>query len=270
MMATRNDVGRRGGLTHGHVLRKKSSLVVLSLVISCSLSMQSAGASARVYARRVMHAHPLAYWRLNEGSGDTANDSVGHYDGRYHRSPNLGVLGLLAPPSGRSVGLDGHSDRITANALTHRRRWPGYALEAWVRITRNDREEHIVAFNTRSGGNGVALFHDQPSRRFKFHDCEGRGCVQVKSRMVPKVGHRYYLVVTVNSHNRGWLYVNGRRQATFHSRKRPLRDGKFTIGAEYDAGPRPESFYRGKIDEVAVYSHFLRRRRVRGHYRAGT
>jgi hypothetical protein len=88
--------------------------------------------------------------------------------------------------------------------------------------------------------------------------------------MVPKVGHRYYVVVTVNRKNRGWLYVNGRRQATFHSRKRPLHDAKFTIGGEYDGGARPESFYRGKLDEVAVYAHFLKRQKVRRHYRAGT
>jgi hypothetical protein len=170
------------------------------------------------------------------------------------------------------VWLDGTDDRVTADSMTHWRSWPGYTLEAWVRIDQVTKEEHIIAFNRRSGSNGLALLHDQPTGLFKFRDCEGSGCVQAFSTTVPQAGARYYVVVTVNRQNQGTLFVNGETQATFQSDKRPLINGLLTIGGEYDSrGGRavPESFFRGNIDDVAIYNHALPPRNVRAHYKAG-
>ena len=150
--------------------------------------------------------------------------------------------------------------------------WPGYTLEAWVRIDQVVNEEHIIAFNNHDGSNGLALLHDQPTGLFKFRDCEGTGCVQAFSTTVPQVGNTYYVVVTVNRQNQGRLFIDGRREAIFSSDKRPLTDALLTIGGEYDSAGGsavPTSFFHGNIDDVAVYNHALRHMKIRAHYRAG-
>jgi Concanavalin A-like lectin/glucanases superfamily len=220
----------------------------------------------------VLRKDPVGYLRLNETGGDVAHDATGKFDGSYIEDPLVGAPGLLATPSGHSVWLDGSEDLVTADSVTQWTSWPGYTLEAWVRIDQTTQEEHIVAFNDHSGDNGLALLHDQPTGLFKFRDCEGSGCVQAYSTTVPQVGNTYYLVVAVNNENAGRLYVNGVREASFTSDKRPLADGLFTIGGEYDngnGGAVPESFFRGNIDEVAIYPHSLCHKRVLAHYKAG-
>jgi hypothetical protein len=90
------------------------------------------------------------------------------------------------------------------------------------------------------------------------------------STTIPRVRRRYYVVVAVNGSGGGALYVNGAKQATFTTPARPPSSGGlFTIGAEYDLGPTPESFWHGRIDEVAVYNHALSPTRVTAHWLAG-
>jgi hypothetical protein len=135
--------------------------------------------------------------------------------------------------------------------------------------TTTSKEEHIIAFNTKNGGNGLAIFRDEPTDKFKFHECETSHCATVWSKTTPVVGRTYHVAVTVNGSNVAHLYVNGVSQATFTSKARPLQNGFFTIGAEYDCCPQPESFWKGKIDEVAVYDHALSASQISTLYNAG-
>jgi hypothetical protein len=244
----------------------------ITVLMSYGVSLQVASAGGRGYSHRVERNDPVSYWRLNETSGTVAHDKMGNYDATYVRAPRIGAPGLMDTPSGHSVWLDGTDDRVTANPLTQRTSWPGYTLEAWVRIDQDVNEEHIIAFNDHAGRNGLAIFHDQPTGRFKFHDCEGTGCVQALSTTMPQVGNRYYLVVTVNKQNQGRFFINGEREATFTSAKRPLTNALLTIGGEYDSENGtaiPTSLFHGNIDEVAIYNHALAPRKIRAHYRAG-
>jgi hypothetical protein len=192
---------------------------------------------------------------------------TGHFPGTYVGSPTRGAV--LAAALGSTTSFDGVDDHVTANALTGLTAWPGYAMEAWVRLTQDTKEEHIVAFNTAKGGNGPGILHDQPTGRFKFRDCEGKTCAQVFSKTVPRLGNLYHLVVSVDASDKGAFYVNGALQAQFVSMHRPPVDGLFAIGAEYDTGPTAESFFQGDIGDVAIYAHPLDGAAVTAHYDAG-
>jgi Concanavalin A-like lectin/glucanases superfamily len=255
-----------------HRLRRGATVVGLILLMCYGASFQIASAGGRGYSHRVLRNDPVAYWRLNETSGTVAYDKTGNYDATYVQAPAIGAPGLLAAPSGHSVWFDGIGGRIQADALTQHTWWPGYTLEAWVRIDQTVNEEHIIAFNDNAGDNGLALLHDQPTGLFKFRDCEGQGCAAAFSTTMPQVGRTYYVVVTVNDRNRGRLFIDGEREAIFTSAIRPLTDGHLTIGGEYDSAGGsaiPTSFFEGNIDEVSVYDHALPHRKVRAHYRAG-
>jgi hypothetical protein len=230
-------------------------------------SSASPPSQAQAYAALVTQDHPLAFWPLHGGSGTTAPDSTGHYPGSFVGSPSPGAP--LSPALGAGTVFDGTTDHMTANSVTKVTSWPGYTMEAWVRLTQETKEEHIIAFNTAEGGNGPAILHDQPTRKFKFRDCEGVKCAQVFSKAVPSLGVPYYLVVTVDPNNQGAFYVNGVLQAHFVSIHRPPVNGLFTIGGEYDTGPTAESFFHGEIADVAVYDHALDAATVMAHYTAG-
>jgi hypothetical protein len=143
-------------------------------------------------------------------------------------------------------------------------------MEAWVKTTTTAVEEHIMTFNRKDGGANIAIFRDEPSDKFKFHDCEGSGCVSVWSKTTPIVGKIYQVVVTVNASNQGHLYVNGRQEASFTSSMRPVHSAKFTIGADYDSGPKVTSYWHGKIDEAAVYNRALSPVRVAAQWAQGS
>ena len=217
------------------------------------------------YAARVVQDDPLAFWPLSE-TGRTARDVMGRFPATYvDARPGRAFSSAL----GRGTGFNGTDTRVTANSVTTVSSWPGYTMEAWVRLTQEATEEHIVAFNTPEGGNGPGLLHDQPTRKFKFRDCEGETCAEVFSVEVPRLGVPYLIDVSVDQNNNGTLYVNGRSQATFVSAHRPPLDGFFTIGAEFDAGPTPESFFNGEIADVAIYTHALSPVAVMAHYHDG-
>lgn len=225
------------------------------------------------YKQVVLNPAPVAYWRLGETSGSTAYPVTGSYAGAYKGSPRLGQQGLIVNDSNKAPLLDGQNDRITADSLTSRSysSWSqGYTLDAWVMTTTTSEEGHILAFSTNKGGNSIAIFRDEPSNRFKFRDCEGSGCVSLYSKTTPVLGKTYEIVVTVDSSNHGKLYVNGVAENSFYSSKRPPHSAKFTIGAEYDWGPTPVSFWHGKIDEVAIYDHALTATQVAAQWATGT
>jgi Concanavalin A-like lectin/glucanases superfamily len=247
---------------------------VVGLTMAFLLLTGNALGSLSNYRKAIVRSDPVAFWRLNERSGTIAYPRVGRrYTGRYHGRPRLRRRGLIRTSRNKAPHFDGRDDRVTANDLTSRSKssWSkGYTLEAWVKTNTTSVEEHILAFNTNNGGNSIAIFRDEPTNRFKFRDCEGSGCVSVYSKTKPVIGKIYQVVATVNASNRGHLYVNGRRQASFVSRKRPPHSAKFTIGAEYDCCPKPTSFWHGKIDEVAVYNRALSARRVARQWALGT
>jgi Concanavalin A-like lectin/glucanases superfamily/Phosphoesterase family len=253
---------------------KRAAGLVLTLCVlvgtAIFLNRQSASATPG-YRDAVMADGPVAYWRLDEPAGSTdAASQTGQFPGVYVGSPTLGQPGLIAEDSDTAVHFDGVDDRVTANGLTGISSWPdGYSLEAWVTTDTTTQEGHIMAFNTSSGGNRIALFRDEPTDKFKFHDCEATGCAVATSTTVPLIGNVYHVVVTVDSSNNGVLYVNGSAEAVFVSTNRPPTNGLFSIGAEYDAGPTPNSFWSGTIDEAAVYQKALTASQVQAHYQAG-
>lgn len=233
---------------------------------------RSATLTHPAYTQAVLNNHPIAYWHLAEQSGTNVNDRVGRHDGIYLGTPERGQQGLISWWANLCPRLDGVNDRISVNSMARGISWRGgFALEIWVRIAQRNVEEHLVAFNQLNGGNGPAILRDEPTDRFKYRDGEGTPGHVAFSKMIPQVGVRYHVVVSVRRSGQGWFYVNGSLQDTFTTSGRPPgRGGFFTIGAEYDGGRVAESFYHGKVDEVAVYNHPISALAVKTHWLVGT
>jgi hypothetical protein len=247
--------------------QRGSSSTTTSPSTHTSVTSSSAHTSNTPYASRIMQDRPIAFWPLNDPGTGAVAETTGRYPGT---SAGATVEGRpLVRSLGRSTHFNGINNRVTANSLTSVGSWPGYTLELWVRLTQESTEEHLIAFNTTDGENGPGLLHDQPTKKFKFRDCEGPTCAQAFSSATPELGVPYLVDLCVDEQNKGTLYVNGIPQAHFTSTHRPTHDGLFTIGAEYDSGPEVESYFHGDIAGVAVYDYGLSPAAVRAHYEAG-
>ena len=75
--------------------RRRTLLVVLTTLVSMAIGIGSADAGL------------VAHWKLNEGSGATAEDSMGHNDGTLNGSPSW-VPGKF----GNAVNFSGSADYV--------------------------------------------------------------------------------------------------------------------------------------------------------------
>ncbi len=250
---------------------------LLTALLGASLLLVTMGAKTIAsYPSAVLADHPIGYWELNERSGTLAASATGTHNGAYVGSPALGQPGLAVYSGNLAPKLDGTNDRITVNSMASGIDWSkGFTLEAWVRVTQRTKEEDIIAFNFVSGTkapNGPGLIRDEPTDKFKYRDGDpgNPNYHYGLSKTIPQIGVRYYVVVTVDGSNHGSIYVNGVKESSFTTPVRPPSGGGlFTIGSEYDAGPTPDSFFHGPLDEATVYNYALSPTRVAAHWNAG-
>jgi Concanavalin A-like lectin/glucanases superfamily/Right handed beta helix region len=232
--------------------------LLLSAPALASTSFSSA------YRDAVAADSPVAYYRMDEISGSRAGTS-----GSYQGSPKLGASSLLNSDSAdKSVDFDGSNDRITANAVTGMSTWRGISFEAWIEVTRNapSSEEHIVQFSTSSGGHAPGLFHDN-SNKLKW--ATGSTTDFAIADKVTSLNTVYHVVGTTGENDVSKLYINGVLQnATGVMKERPSSSSQFSVGADYD-GSNAVSFWKGRLDEVAVYDYALSQAQVSNHYHAG-
>jgi hypothetical protein len=223
-----------------------------------------ANTSNSAYKDVVAADSPVAYYRMDETSGTKAGDS-----GTYQGSPKFGAASLLnSDPADKSVDFDGSNDRITANSVTGKSNWKGISFEAWVEVTRNapSSEEHIVQFSTSSGGHAPGLFHDN-SNKLKWATGSSSDFAIADKGTTPNTV--YYVVGTTADNDVTRLYIDGVLQnATGKMTERPSSSYQFSVGADYDRS-KAVSFWKGRLDEVAVYDYALSQAQISNHYSAG-
>jgi hypothetical protein len=246
----------------GYRARSIAGLVIaFSLITGVALATMS-------YKTTVTTAGPVAYYRLDESSGTTASTVGGGYSGTYIGSPSKNQNGLVNDGD-HSVKFDGANDAITANSVANHANWPGMTMEAWVDVTRSAPadEEHIMNFSTSSGGHAPGLFHDNPTNKIKF--AVGSSTSFALSNN-PISSGRHYVVGTVGTDNVSRLYIDG----VLQNQKgkitvRPQPGWLFIIGADHDYGPVTTSFWKGRIDEAAIWDHALTSSQISAQWAAG-
>jgi Concanavalin A-like lectin/glucanases superfamily len=240
---------------------------IAGLVIALLLISGTALATMS-YKTTVTTAGPVAYYRVDESSGTTAGTVGGGFAGTYLGSPAKSQTGLVHDGD-NSVKFDGVNDAISANSVANHTNWPGMTMEAWVEVTRSapSDEEHIMNFSTSSGGHAPGLFHDNPTNKIKF--AVGSSTSFALSNNGISSG-THYIVGTVGTDNVSRLYIDGVLQnQTGKITVRPQPGWLFIIGADHDFGPVTTSFWKGRIDEPAIWDHALTSTQIAAQWNAG-
>ena len=219
--------------------------------------------AAASYATQVLQDGASAYWRLNEASGLVAADQVGGAPGTISGGVTLGQPGALADGA-TAMAFDGTTGKIvTAASLT----LPvAFTVEAWITVTA---AQLTVSFpticSTRVAGESSSIF-------FGGNDVSGKlialtvGGVLFGTR--PLGDGQWHHCVLVVSAGVATIYVDGLADATgAWPRATTLPATPVAIG--YDV-KTPGLWWRGALDEVAIYPVALTAAQVAAHYAART
>jgi hypothetical protein len=207
----------------------------------------------------------VSYWRLNETSGTTAADSAGANTGTYTNTPTLGQATPLVGDSGFSVrfnnGVTNEYVNIPDSATLD---FAGNStIEAWIRsATLSVNNATVIAKGStsswavqRNGGNNTPAWLTNGTTPTTLV-----GTTNINS------GNWIHIVVVRNGTTKQ-LWINGVLEVSGTITGNPSTNGNPVRIAEN--GQTTGRYWRGYIDEVAVYNQPLTGADILDHYNAG-
>ena len=240
------------------------------------------------YARAVLDARPLAYWRLEEMAMPIAHDSTGRkHDGTFESGIALylpgadGRIGFQpsAPPapnafSGPQINRAAHfaGGRVRARVSLG----DSYSVELWLwnSLPADARAVTGYAFSRGADGDKVARGEhlgiggtfraDLPGRLILFNGNERDEVLVGRTTLTLRAWHH---VVLVREGANVRVHLDGRIEPEFSgifTHTVPPGEQAVFIGGRNDSLFN----FEGKIDEVALYSRALSPEEVSAHYRA--
>jgi hypothetical protein len=242
---------------------------------SVSPSMQDAGVEAgsvapspdaaatdnSPYRAAVLADGPIAYWRLGETQGPTAKDEVGSHDGTYNGGCTWTTQGAVPGNGALSLADNSNCEVDVGDAFQFENQLP-FTVEAWASTTSQDNNccSHIFTHEVRRNGPqaGYALLVDSPKTIF----AERVGGADVED--VPIATNRFVYVVLTYDGSAMKLYVDGDLGNT-------ANNAAMTAAMQVHAfigSAGGENYFRGAIDEVAIYDKPLSADRIAAHLQA--
>jgi hypothetical protein len=216
------------------------------------------------YSAAVIADSPVSYWRLGEASGTTAADERGVNPGAYVNSPTLGATSLLATDTtNKAVALDGSNDNVRiANSATLGLSSP-LSLEAWIKPSSLPTAGAFASILTKA--ESYSLQFNGPRLEFTIMQNGARRRLQAPSGAIV-AGQAYHVVGTYDGTTQR-LYVNGAQVASAAlSGPASASSSALYVGSWSGSS----EFFKGTIDEPAVYGSTLSAARVSAHFGAGT
>ena len=201
----------------------------------------------------------IAYWKLDEGEGDTAYDSVGDNDGVIHNG-----AGWVPGKVGSALSFDGDDDRvrlpsrvISGDTLT---------VNLWMK-TDDD------YFSLISGANGT--FDNEYGLNLfvrivlGYHDSHGSNSYYTNIIIDDNSWHMISIVSEVSGTT---FYVDGKLREESDppfGTKDEFRIEALWLGGDQDCvdgcWERDQQFM-GIVDEIAIYHRALSRKEIEQHY----
>lgn len=238
---------------------------VTALALTASAIAQGAATAQSTYRDAVMASSPAGYWRLNETAGPAVNEVPGGLDG----TPQ-GAISRNEPSAAPSLGgcARFNEGSITVPFHAGLTRGPEWTVELWMR-----RDPALTNFGfALSSGNDITT----GSMKFVMRPAEP-DCTLImangqfsNARWFPYTADQtlaWHHYAFVYSRSNDWcrMYVDGAIvdqkpiRVPFATNQNPLVMGR------HDNGGSAPYWYRGWIDEVAVYQRALDPAEIRSH-----
>ena len=221
---------------------------------------------ADAYGKQVYDDSPSLYWRLGESAGATtvADSSQSRSPGNVFNGVTFGASSDVAPGTAASFnGTDGtiSSDRSYTSPAT-------YSEEVWFNTTTTDGGKLIGFGDQRSGlsSNYDRHVYMENSGQLTFGVWTGQAST-ITSPQSYNDGAWHQMVATQDGTDGMKLYVDGALVGTNPQTQAQPYSGFWRVGGDTSWGGN-SPFFRGKLDEAAVYPTALSLAQVRAHYQA--
>ena len=224
----------------------------------------ASGNALSSYANDVLGDGASSYWRLGDSTGTTAYDLAGHDPLIEYNAVGHGAPGAILGDSDTASTFDGTSAYAATND-----RFPApntFTLEAWFKTT-STAGGKIIGFGNFQEGTGSNHYD-----RHVYMDAAGHvyfgvyngGTRTLQTPGTYNNGAWHYVVASLSSAGMA-LYVDGRLVSTNPSVTSGEDNvGYWRVGGDSTWSGKP--YFKGAIDEVAVYRTALTLGQVRQHY----
>jgi hypothetical protein len=221
------------------------------------------------YSALVLSDRPELYWRMNEASGATTfinSVASGTYAGTKVGTPS-GVNASGAVLEGAYWDFNGTTDYITSS-YTPYASGTSRTFEAWVNRDTSNTEDVIFGSSDATNSPRLAFPSGTETMVFKPNGATGSGVTFTASGIGSTESWKHIALVFEDSVNTANLYLNGAQVASgttadqFHA-----TPGNFQVGR---SATSPDSYFDGKIAEVAVYGSALSATKISNHYKSRT
>jgi hypothetical protein len=240
------------------------------------------------YPRQILADHPLAFWRLDESSGDTAFDYVGGYNGLYTNveldftapyDPTTDPTEGFAPGFGIEETNNSYVGWVPTNVnfASPTNVNGDFSVECWLQEYTVIGDAGIISIGYGNGGEQFALDcgGNDPAHDLRFYVRDAAGTAEgAVSTFAASSSTGWHHVVGVCDESSGhvYIYIDGTNGGTGSI---PVDGGvqasaqSLTIGArQAGIGTQYDNQFLGAIDEVAVYNYALTPAQVAAHYYA--
>ncbi|WP_150307655.1 LamG domain-containing protein [Planctomonas psychrotolerans] len=259
------DTGVRNGETHTYRLRVEDPFGNVAWSNTVSVTVNGSG-TVSSYASRVLADRPESYWRLGEGSGTTVYDWAGYTNAAASSGVTRGTSGAIVNDANRASTFSGTSSGFVSTGGAVEPTTNSFALEAWFRTTTTSGGK-IVGYGNSSTGSSTTydrhIYMDNTGRVFfGVHP----GSQRTLSTAAGLNDGQWHHVVANLGPTGMQLHLDGVRVAQrTDTTTGQAYNGYWRIGGDTSwAGT--SGYFRGDIDDVAVYRAALSDSQVAAHW----
>ena len=204
---------------------------------------------------------PLSYWQLSEGSGTTAADSKGLSNGTYRNGVGLGKSGPFGGSSEAAAELDGQNDCIE---IGHNQAFElaNGTLQFWFNPTSTNGVQGLFSKDVKGKADHFGIW--LTDGRLSVRSQSNSDALSLASSAGSVLANQWNHVAVSWGSNGLQLYLNGQWVDGNSSWKAgwAANQEAIVIGADNQFSDtqqvnKPEFFFKGKIDDVALYEGSL-------------
>jgi len=221
------------------------------------------------YKDAVLADGPVAYWRLNETSGEVADDAVGAYDGTYRNGVTLGVPGALVDDTDLAAGFVVEAQTKVDVPFAYELNSPVFSVEVWAKVTGGAGVHRSPLTSRADSPQRGYIFYAEPADTWQFWTGTGEQVGwNVLQGPAVRVGSWTHLVGTYDGAVKRF-YVDGVEVGSNTSVFGPNDLSVLRIGGGASESDTGNFFFQGSVDEAAVYDKVLTPVQVLTHYAVG-
>ena len=254
----------------------KTRMTVLAVLVAGLAIPVTARAS--IYSTTILGDNPVLYYRLDESSGTTANDSAtsdGAQNGTYTGAYSLNQTGAMGgtDPSDTAVrfnpnptDLKGYVDSTFVLTPTS-----AFTVEFWLKLpTLNDghTEEDVLSQRNGGGLGRSIVYWDDVNQRMTSNLGGSSATDFWASSSGVSAGDYFYVAFVYDGAGNVTWYKNGVANGTISGVTPEAANGTVIIGDDKFLDGNPVSALNGTLDEFAIYDTALSSTQIADHFEA--